>query len=146
MNSPRTAFLTITLLSCCLAMNAQSSNYQKSIQEERKEQYYERKRLDSLKKAEAEKVWENAVITEGKEQEDGYVVINISNETNMLILIYLNDEKKTAVYPNSRLTGYKIRNSQARSIYAVTTDLKYKWGPIDLIGRKEDLYWKITPP
>jgi hypothetical protein len=146
MNSLKTSLITIIIFSSSLAVYAQSSTSQKSIQEERKEQYYERKRLDSLKKAEAEKVWENAVVTEGKEQEDGYLIINISNETSMLILIYLDNEKKTAVYPNSRLTGYKIRTSQARSIYAVTTDLKYKWGPIDLVGRKEDLYWKITPP
>lgn len=105
----------------------------------------EQRKADSLLKAKKESIWEQAVVTESIAQPDGFFTINILNNTEYTIYIYIDGDYRFALKSQEKYLDHKYKN--LKSIHAYTFNKEYKWGPIDLRGRtEEDLYWKLTLP
>jgi len=115
------------------------------VLENRANYILEKRRADSLVKANKEKIWDYAIVTESIVQGDGFFTINIFNKTDGTIYIYIDGDYHFAVKKEEKIMDLKYKNP--RSIHAYNYDRSYKWGPVSLAGRKEeDFYWKLTLP
>lgn len=111
----------------------------------RREHIIEQRRIDSLEKMKKEKIWDQAIVTESIPQPDGFFTVNIYNNTDQTIYVYINGDYHFALKSQQKILDKKYRS--IKSIHAYNYDRSYKWGPINLSDRtEEDFFWKLSLP